>query len=71
MRQRHAEKEYYNATHLRGIIYSLLGNMEMARQYFERAMEEVDHSQPTNLISLYMDLANIEMDTKPEEAMKP
>lgn len=70
MRQRHAEKEYYNATHLRGIIYSLLGNMEMARQYFERAMEEVDHSQPTNLISLYMDLANIEMDTKPEEAMK-
>ena len=70
MRQRHAEKEYYNATHLRGIIYSLLGNMELARQYFERAMEEVDHSQPTNLISLYMDLANIEMDTKPEEAMK-
>lgn len=70
MRQRHAEKEYYNATHLRGIIYSLMGNMEMARQYFERAMEEVDHSQPTNLISLYMDLANIEMDTKPEEAMK-
>lgn len=70
MRKRHAEKEYYNATHLRGIIYSLMGNMEMARQYFERAMEEVDHSQPTNLISLYMDLANIEMDTKPEEAMK-
>lgn len=32
MRKRHAEKEYYNATHLRGIIYSLMGNMEMARQ---------------------------------------
>ena len=70
MRKRHAEKEYYNATHLQGIIYSLMGNMELARQYFERAMEEVDHSQPTNLISLYMDLANIEMDTKPAEAMK-
>ena len=70
MRKRHAEKEYYNATHLRGIIYSLMGNMELARQYFERAMEEVDHAQPTNLISIYMDLANIEMDTKPAAAMK-
>jgi len=70
MRKRHAEKEYYNATHLRGIIYSLMGNMELARQYFERAMEEVDHSVPTNLISIYMDLANIEMDSKPADAMK-
>lgn len=70
MRKRHAEKEYYNATHLRGIIYSLMGNMELARQYFERAMEEVDHAQPTNLISIYMDLANIEMDTKPAAAIK-
>ena len=70
MRQRKAESEYYNATHLQGIIYSLRGNITLAHQYFEHALEEVDHSQPTNLISIYMDLANIEMDTNPEEAMK-
>ena len=70
MRKRHAEQEYYNATHLRGIIYSLRGNMTLAHQYFARALEEVDHSQPLNLISIYMDLANIEMDTAPKEAMK-
>lgn len=70
MRKRKAETEYYNATHLQGLIYSLRGNITLAHQYFERALEEVDHSQPTNLISIYMDLANIEMDTTPEDAMK-
>ena len=70
MKRRKAEEEYYNATHLRGIIYSLRGNLSLARQYFEQALEEVDHSQPANLVSIYFDLANIEMDTKPEEAMK-
>jgi signal transduction histidine kinase len=33
-------------------------------------LDQVDHSQPANLVSLYMDLANIEMDTQPKEAMK-
>ena len=70
MRHRKAEKEYYKATHLRGIIYSLRGNIPLARQYFEKALEQVDHSQPTNLVGLYMDLANIEMDTEPREALK-
>lgn len=70
MKQRKAEEEYYHVTHLRGIIYSLRGNMELAHQYFERALEEVDHSQPAKLTSIYMDLANIEMDTKPADAMK-
>lgn len=70
MRQRKAEDQYYKATHMRGLIYSLRGNIPLARQYFERALNEVDHSQPGNLVGLYMDLANIEMDTQPEEAMK-
>ncbi|MBQ9678157.1 MAG: hypothetical protein IJV44_08490 [Prevotella sp.] len=70
MRKRQAYKEYYHATHLRGIIYSLSGNTDLAHQYFEQALEEVDHAQPTNLIPIYMDLANIEMDTKAEDAMR-
>jgi signal transduction histidine kinase len=70
MKRRKAEDEYYSATHLRGIIYSLRGNITLAHQYFEKALEEVDHSQPINLINIYFDLANIEMDTQPQEAMK-
>ena len=70
MQQRKAEKQYYKATQLRGLIFSLRGNIPLARQYFEKALNEVDHSQPGNLVGLYMDLANIEMDTEPQEAMK-
>lgn len=70
MEQRGATRELYKTTHLRGIIYSLRGNIPLAHQYFEKALEQVDHSQPANLVSLYMDLSNIEMDTQPEEAMK-
>lgn len=62
--------ELYKATQLRGIIYSLRGNIPLAHQYFEKALNEVDHSQLSNLASIYMDLSNIEMDTQPEEAMK-
>ena len=62
--------ELYKTTQLRGIIYSLRGNMPLAHQYFEKALEQVDHSQLSNLASIYMDLANIEMDTQPEDAMK-
>ena len=62
--------ELYKTTQLRGIIYSLRGNMPLAHQYFEKALEQVDHSQVKNLASIYMDLANIEMDTQPEDAMK-
>ena len=70
MEQRGATRELYKTTHLRGIIYSLRGNIPLAHQYFEKALDQVDHSQPANLVSLYMDLANIEMDTQPQEAMK-
>jgi signal transduction histidine kinase len=70
MEKRGATSEYYKTTHLRGIIYSLRGNISLAHQYFEKALQQVDQSQPANLISLYMDLSNIEMDTQPEEAMK-
>ena len=70
MDKRGATSEYYKTTHLRGIIYSLRGNISLARQYFEKALDQVDHAQPANLISLYMDLSNIEMDTQPDEAMK-
>ena len=70
MEQRGATRELYKTTHLRGIIYSLRGNIPLAHQYFEKALDQVDHTQPANLVSLYMDLANIEMDTQPKEAMK-
>ena len=70
MEKRGATGEYYKTTHLRGIIYSLRGNIPLAHQYFEKALEQVDHSQPANLVSLYMDLSNIEMDTQPEQAME-
>ena len=70
MEKREATQEYYNATHLRGIIYSLRGNIPLAHQYFEKALEQVNHAQPGNLVAIYMDLANIEMDTQPVEAMK-
>ena len=70
MEQRGAKRQYYQTTHLRGIIYSLRGNIPLAHQYFEKALEQVDHAQPANLVSLYMDLSNIEMDSQPEEAMK-
>lgn len=70
MEKRGMEKEFYKTTHLRGIIYSLRGNIKLAHQYFEKALEQVDHSQPGNLVALYMDMANIEMDSQPLEAMK-
>ena len=70
MEERGATREYYKSTQLRGIIYSLRGNIPLAHQYFEKALEQVDHAQPANLVSIYMDLSNIEMDTQPEEAMK-
>ena len=70
MERRGDMNELYKTTQLRGIIYSLRGNMPLAHQYFEKALEQVDHSQVKNLASIYMDLANIEMDTQPEEAMK-
>ena len=70
MEKRGMEKEFYKTTHLRGIIYSLRGNIKLAHQYFEKALEQVDNSQPGNLVALYMDMANIEMDSQPLEAMK-
>ena len=46
------------------------GNIPLAHQYFEKALDQVDHSQLNNLASIYMDLSNIEMDTQPDETMK-
>ena len=70
MEKRDATQEYYHVTHLRGIIYSLRGNIPLARQYFEKALEQVNHAQPNNLVAIYMDLSNIEMDIQPVEAIK-
>ena len=70
MERRGDHHELYKTTQLRGIIYSLRGNIPLAHQYFEKALDQVDHTQVNNLASIYMDLANIEMDTQPEEAMK-
>ena len=70
MERRGDDHELYKVTQLRGIIYSLRGNIPLAHQYFEKALDQVDHSQLKNLASIYMDLSNIEMDTQPDEAMK-
>lgn len=70
MLSRGAEKEIYKATRLRALIYSLRGNLALARSYYEKALDQVDHSEPANMVSIYMDLANIEMDAHPREAMK-
>ena len=70
MVERKCTKEYFRATYLIGMIYSMKGNLELAKRYFEKAIEEVDHAEQTSLISIYIDLANIEMDEEPENALK-
>lgn len=70
MFERKCTDEYYRATYLIGMIYSMKGNIDMAKHYFEKAIDEVNHSNPLNLISIYIDLANIEMDKEPKEALK-
>lgn len=70
MRKRKCEDEYYSATYLIGIIYSLRGNLPLAKQYFEQALSEVDNQNPRNAVSIYTDLANIEMEKEPYEALK-
>ena len=70
MLERKCTEEYFRATYLIGMIYSMKGNLDMARHYFERSIDEVNHSNPVNLISIYIDLANIEMDRQPAQALK-
>lgn len=70
MLERKCTDEYYRATYLIGMIYSMKGNLDLAKRYFEKAIDEVNHSNPLNLISIYIDLANIEMDKEPKEALK-
>lgn len=70
MFDRKCTEEYFRATYLIGMIYSMKGNLDMARHYFERSIDEVNHSNPVNLISIYIDLANIEMDRQPAQALK-
>ncbi len=61
---------YYLGSYLMGIIYALRENKTLARQYLNKALEEVDHSEPQKVFSIYLDLANVEMDDNPQEAMK-
>ena len=42
MEKRGATREFYKTTHLRGIIYSLRGNLALAHLYFEKALEQMD-----------------------------
>lgn len=63
-------EEYFRATYLIGMIYSMKGNLDLARHYFEKSIDEVNHSNPVNLINIYIDLANIEMDREPAVALK-
>lgn len=59
----------YEASYLFGIIYSLQGNMEMARVCFQRALDESESQLPIRRIHIYEDLANTEMDTDAEAAL--
>lgn len=70
MKKRRCTDELYNATFMIGVIYSLQGNKQLAKEYFHKALAEAGQQKPTNLIQIYKDLANVEMDDEPEEAMK-
>lgn len=70
MKMRKENDMLYSATYLFGIIYSLQGNMEMAKKCFYRALEEGKHQPPVKLVNIYKELANVEMDDEPEKAMK-
>lgn len=70
MRGRQCSDELYNATFLIGVIYSLQGNTYLAKDYFHKALQEAGEQTPVNLIQIYKDLANVEMDDDPEAAMR-
>ncbi|MDO4310065.1 MAG: ATP-binding protein [Prevotella sp.] len=70
MKARNAEDQLYNATYLFGVIYSLQGNVEQAKDCFHRALDEGKHQPPTRLVQIYKELANVEMDNDPDKAMK-
>lgn len=70
MRERGDREYYYNATHLIGIIHSLKGNKTLAEESFRQALVEASKYDSLQIISIYMDLANVTMEDKPEEAME-
>lgn len=70
MKMRKDNDMLYNATYLLGIIYSLQGNVEMAKKCFYRALEEGKDQPSVKLVNIYKELANVEMDDEPEKAMK-
>ena len=70
MKERKEADELYGATYLFGIIYSLQGNTSQAKECFHRAINEARNQNPVYLIPLYKELANVEMDEEPEQAIK-
>lgn len=70
MHKRGDREYYYNATYLIGVIHSLKGNTTLAEEHFRKALTEASKSDSLELISIYMDLANVMMDKEPKEAVK-
>lgn len=69
MKKRECTDELYNATFLIGVIYSLQGNNELAKTYLRKSLEEIGTGDSARAIQIYKDLANVEMDENPQEAM--
>lgn len=62
MRQRNDKEYFFNATHLIGIIHSIQGNNKEAIKAFKKALTEADVTDSTKMMSIYIDLANVEME---------
>lgn len=69
MRKRDDRDFFYSATHLIGIIHSIQGNNKQAKTFFEKALREASEVDSVHLISIYMDLANVEMEFNQKEAL--
>lgn len=70
MRKRNDQEYFFNATYLIGIIHSLQGNNKQARIFFEKALKEAAKVDSSQLISIYTDLANVEMEFNPDKALE-
>lgn len=69
MERRKCKDEKYSATYLMGVIFALQENIEQARKYLHQSLEEWNGKDSTDLIQIYKELANIEMEADPEEAV--
>ncbi len=70
VKKRDAKSHAYNASLLMGIIYAVQGNTHVARNYFFRALKEAEKQPESSKIQIYKELANLEMEENPDEAMR-